>query len=299
MMDFIFVSPPKMDRRSLLQGDLLVRNELLKSVLAQAHSYYAEAPDYQHYIVLTQSCDLVRRRGKPPKSRYITLAAARPLSIVVDRFTARHRFTLEEFPVPLCNKISEIRARQLLERLIHNTEDGFFFLRKDSHPELVEDLCVFLPLSVAVRSEHYDQCLAAKIGQMEDIFSARVGWLVGNMYSQVGTPDLEEKIADAEEYKERFYVEALFDKTAWLSAQQFRRLRGLIREWRRENPGVEIDVNIAHRLLEKVPTNQEILADRAVELLEQNELIDRVEHERARTLLRNDTFIAKLIGAGQ
>jgi len=126
-----------------------------------------------------------------------------------------------------------------------------------------------------------------------------VGWLVGNMYSQVGTPDLEEKIADAEEYKERFYVEALFDKTAWLSAQQFRRLRGLIREWRRENPGVEIDVNIAHRLLEKVPTNQEILADRAVELLEQNELIDRVEHERARTLLRNDTFIAKLIGAGQ
>jgi len=206
---------------------------------------------------------------------------------------------LEEFPVPLCNKISEIRARQLLERLIHNTEDGFFFLRKDSHPELVEDLCVFLPLSVAVRSEHYDQCLAAKIGQMEDIFSARVGWLVGNMYSQVGTPDLEEKIADAEEYKERFYVEALFDKTAWLSAQQFRRLRGLIREWRRENPGVEIDVNIAHRLLEKVPTNQEILADRAVELLEQNELIDRVEHERARTLLRNDTFIAKLIGAGQ
>src|SRR6266852_5493718 len=189
MMDFIFVSPPKMDRRSLLQGDLLVRNELLKSVLAQAHSYYAEAPDYQHYIVLTQSCDLVRRRGKPPKSRYITLAAARPLSIVVDRFTARHRFTLEDFPVPLCNKISEIRARQLLERLIHNTEDGFFFLRKDSHPELVEDLCVFLPLSVAVRSEHYDQCLAAKIGQMEDIFSARVGWLVGNMYSQVGTPD--------------------------------------------------------------------------------------------------------------
>jgi hypothetical protein len=89
----------------------------------------------------------------------------------------------------------------LLERLLHNTEDGFFFLKKDSHPELIEDLCVFLALSVAIRADQYEACLTAKIAQMDHIFAAKVGWLVGNLYSRIGTPDVEEKIANSDEYK--------------------------------------------------------------------------------------------------
>src|ERR1035437_4182653 len=99
-MDFVFASPEQTEQNSLLQGDLLVRNEELQSILSQAHGYYAAAPDYNYFLVLTQSCDLVRRRSKPT-ARYITLAAARPLTLVVDRFlaTIRHDY---QFPIMLC-----------------------------------------------------------------------------------------------------------------------------------------------------------------------------------------------------
>ena len=75
-MDFIFTKPNDVDYGSLRQGDLLIKNPHLKAAIAEAHKYYADTPDYTHFLVLTQSCDLVRRGKKPPKSRYITLAAA-------------------------------------------------------------------------------------------------------------------------------------------------------------------------------------------------------------------------------
>jgi hypothetical protein len=124
-MDFLFAAPEKTDRENLTQGDLLARNAGLRDALMQAHQYYASAPDYSHFVVLTQSCDIVRRSGKC-KTRYITLAAARPLSVVTERFLAKISYSYAEFPITLCQKDQEIRAKQMLERLLHNTEDGLF-----------------------------------------------------------------------------------------------------------------------------------------------------------------------------
>ena len=295
-MDFIFATSEETDKTGLFQGDLLVRNDALKQSLGNAHTYYAEAPDYTHFLVLTQSCDLVRRGGKKPKSRYITLAAARPVSLVVDRFLERCRFAIE-FPVSVCEKAKELQARQLLERLIHNTEDGFFFLKRDAHLELVEDLCVFLTLSVAIRVEHYDACLSAKIAQMDNIFAAKVGWLTGNLYSRIGTPDVEEKRDDAAAYKERFYEDALLSRTAWMTGPQFRHLKTAVTKWKAQNPGAEITREVAHHLLQEVPTDKDIVVDRVLELLRNRNLLsaDPDAANAARLTLLNDVNLWKLV----
>jgi hypothetical protein len=294
-MDFIFAKDTESD--ALLQGDLLIRNAGLKDVLAPAHPYYAEAPDYTHFVVLTQSCDLVRRTSRP-KARYITLAAARPVTLVVDRFTSQHRLDFD-FPLVLCQKAQELRARQILERLIHNTEDGFFFLKKDCHPALDQDLCVFLPLSIAIRAEHYDSCLKAKIAQMDHIFAAKLGWLAGNIYSRVGTPDIEEKIPDAEKYKENFYEEVLFGRTAWLSSAQFKALKSLVRAWRVEHPGENLDADTAKEMLEsQLPTDFELVVDRVASLLSGADLIGGAATSNAvRNVLLSDKYLEKLIKA--
>lgn len=294
-MDFLFVSDDKVDRQNLNQGDLLVRSSTLRDALAQAHQYYAEAPDYSHFIVLTQSCDMVRRSGKC-KARYITLAAARPLSVVTSRFLAKIAYRYDEFPITLCNKDDELRARQLLERLLHNTEDGHFFIRKGSHPSIAEDLCVFLPLSVSIRIDHYEACLSAKVAQLEEIFSAKVGWLAGNMYSRVATPDVEEKMPDAEDFKEAFYREALFESTAWLSPPQLKVLKQRAISWKKANPGEELGEQTARDLLQGVPTIQEIAIDRTIDLLRQKKLLDATvgEDAAARNVLLSDPFLGKL-----
>lgn len=300
-LEFLFATTEETNYTGLEQGDILNKTEELQQVLRQAHSYYADAEDYTHFMVLTQSCDLVRRNGKQPKSRYISLAAIRPLSVLVDRLISKYEFQLGkvDFPFQICNKEHEVFAKQTLEKLLHNTIDGFFFIRKDSHPTINKDLCVFLPLSIAIRNEHYDDCLKSKVAQLDNIFQAKLGWLVGAMYSRVGTPDLEEHVSDPDSYKESFYEEILFKETAWLSSPQLSVLKDAAKKWRKENPGHELDKSAAHSLIGSLPTGHEIIAERIVQLLTSEEFVDddTETKKRIRNMLANDPSLRKLINA--
>src|SRR5687768_1378497 len=73
------------DRGALKQGDVLERSPDLLQVLQEVHPHYARHEQYRYFIVITQTCDLVRRRADPPKSRYITIAAVRPIEEVLRR----------------------------------------------------------------------------------------------------------------------------------------------------------------------------------------------------------------------
>lgn len=295
-LDFIFETQANTDTDNLHQGDILCRSEGLISVLKQAHKYYAEADDYSHFMVLTQSCDLVRRNGTP-KARYITLAAIRPLDIVVERLVNKYSFDGFEFPIPVCNKANEVYVRQTIERLLHNTEDGFFFIRKDSHSLINKDMCVFLPLSVAIRNTHYDHCLNAKIAQLDKIFQAKLGWQVGNIYSRVGTPDIEEHTSDPDQYKKDFLDEIIYQKTAWLNSQQLKMLKKKSKEWLRENSGKTITQEVALTLAKEVPDNIEIISARIVDQLSQNKYIANEDDkkEEIKNIIINDRVLRNIL----
>ena len=82
------------------------------------------------------------------------------------------------------------RAYQLVEREYNNTEPEYFFLYKEEALEFPESMVAYLKVSIALKSnEHYDKCLKAKKIELTDEFKAKLGWLVGNMYSRVGTAD--------------------------------------------------------------------------------------------------------------
>jgi len=293
-MDFVFKKTP--DKKSLQQGDLLLKTPALARALSEAHDYYAQAADYTHFLILTQSCELVRRNGKP-KARYITVAAVRPLSAVIGRFLEKYKFKDTNFPIPLCDAQNQILAEQFLERLLHNTQEGYFFLRKDSSPSIGEDLCVFLMLSVALKIDHYDACLDAKVAQLDDIFAAKVGWLSGNLYSRIATPDIEERVSDPDKYKESFYEEVLFNKTVWLTPAQLRELKKRTSIWQRENPSQTLDENMAKDLIKDLPQSINLISQRILEILMQGKIIanDSGSLNAARKLIENDRSLERLI----
>ncbi len=295
-MDFIFAPSAETVWDTLHQGDVLEKSDALKNAVAQAHPYYADAADYTHFLVLTQSCDLVRRNGKA-KSRYIVLAAMRPLSLVIDRLVEKHRYSDLDFPLQLCQKDRERGVTQTLERLLHNTEDGHFFVRALSHPNIKSDLCGFLALSIALRIDHYDACISSKIAQMAEVFQAKLGWLTGHQYSRVATPDIEEKLSDPEEYKRRFYSEVLYGQTAWLTSLQYKMLKSKVVEWKKENPGVALDEGTARALIDQVPPDMEILADRIVNQFVQSKLIEKKDDVvmKAKNLIANDRLIQRVV----
>lgn len=293
-MDFIFADTDDFEPKSLMQGDLLERTDELQAVLNQAHSHYANAPSYTHFMVLTQSCDLVRRDGKSkPKARYITLAAVRPLQLVVQRRTEKAKYPDVHDDISVCRLDEQVVVEQFVERLLNNTEDGFFCLPLGCHEALEDDLCVFLHLSVALRVEHFEACLAAKMGQLEDIFAAKLGWLTGNLYSRVATPDLHDKLgAAADGAKKEFSQRVLNQHTIWLSSSQLKSLKKAIRN--EPNPE-RVSPERLKELISNVPDDFSFVVDRVLSLLENNDFVGDDKTLAVRNTLLSDTNLKRLV----
>ena len=70
-----------------------------------------------------------------------------------------------------------------------NNKPGFFYLHTDAQVGITEPSCAFLHLAISFRAQHYERCLGAKIAQLKEPFQAKLGWLLGSMYSRVGTTE--------------------------------------------------------------------------------------------------------------
>ena len=189
------------DMKSLCQGDVLNITEELAEVLRNVHPYFLNG-QYRYFMVLSQSCDLVRRDGKNCKTPYITLAAIRSYDSFVEKTLVKEKFAENVSGLLLMDEKKKEKAYQLIERIYNNTEPEYFFLYKEDALDFPESMITYLKDSIALKSqEHYDKCLAAKKMELSDEFKAKLGWLVGNMYSRVGTADWE-GIMTAQERKE-------------------------------------------------------------------------------------------------
>jgi hypothetical protein len=179
---------------SLNQGDVLKKTEGLIAHLDQYHKYYANHADYKYFMVVTQTCDLVRRDGAC-KSPYITLAAVRPLEEVLRREAAKHQTDWQR-DAGVIGKRAEEKLVLFLSSLIDNNQDGYFYLHQDVGLGIQQNCCAFLPLSVTLKVEHYHLCLDAKIAELTDTFQAKLGSIIGQMYSRVAAPEWDENYPD-------------------------------------------------------------------------------------------------------
>lgn len=186
-----FTYKPNPDMKTLCQGDILEITDELTTVLKDVHPYFLNE-QYKYFIILSQSCDLVRRNGKNCKTPYITLAAVRRYSDFLEKTLLKGKFAEKHAGLLLMDEKNKNRAYQFIERLYNNTESEYFFLYKEEALNFQESMVAYLKVSIALKSnEHYDKCLNAKKIELTDEFKAKLGWLVGNMYSRVGTADWE------------------------------------------------------------------------------------------------------------
>lgn len=209
------------DRSSLKQGDILKKTPELLALISDVHPHYAN-DDYLYFQVLTQSCDLVRRNGEKCKTRYITLAAVRSLDLVISRVLERIKETIEFEGKLFCSDMHKRMLEDFVNKLLNNNDTNHFFLQAETEHELDRHCCTQLHLSISIRAyEHYDVCLDGKILELQENFRAKLGWLVGNLYSRVGTDDyVPSAIPDQEQYKE--YVSNLLNGyVAWLPSADF------------------------------------------------------------------------------
>jgi hypothetical protein len=252
----------------LQQGDILNRTPAINAVLNEVHPHYANNSSNRYYIVLTQSCDLVQGRGDPCTSRYISIAPVRPLSLVIERETARLAEADLVVENPVCTSRAKSRLTNFLERIFNNNETNYFYLHQDPTMAFPESCCAFLRLSIAIRAkEHYQTCLTARVLGLDESFRAKLGWLVGNLYSRVGTEDWpQSELTD-------LIKRNLENAAIWVDDRMLRNLRTSVGQWKQTNPGRELDSSVLRILAGDLKSRKEEVLERLRTLLFESEAI--------------------------
>ena len=186
---YIYEEP---DQKCLCQGDVLNRTDEITDLLGKSLPCQADHPvKLKYFLVLTQTCDLVRRNGLPPSAQYITIAAVLPVEEAILLKAKKHQQWWQT-----ATKVVDSRTLNELtlftESLFDNNIAHYFYLYEDISTGISGRGCAFLAYAVALGVEHYDILLKGKVAQMKDEFRAKLGWLVGDMYSRVGTKEWDE-----------------------------------------------------------------------------------------------------------
>lgn len=172
----------------LAQGDIIEPTPNIRAVLKDVHPHFLDAK-YVAFMVLSQSCDLVRRkryRGQP-----INLCVVRELRSIAGPLL--HLFCGSEI-AGVYRKEARYEGRKFLERVVNQNEQaiGLFYLHPDADSGVSSPCAAMLRIAIALRTEHYDTIRDSRRGRLKPEFQAKLGWLTGNLYSRVGTEDWSE-----------------------------------------------------------------------------------------------------------
>jgi len=240
------------------------------------------------FAVLTQSCDLVKHDGKP-KVRYIALAPVRPLRHILSReFGDLLLKTPGELYV-LGSAETQSRYDDFLAKLINNNDSRYFFVPQRADLHIAEDMCVMLPLSMSIRAEHYDACVAGRVAQVTDLFQAKLGWLLGQQFSRVGTPDWSSDNLAAK-------VQGVSERSlSWLPDHEFSQLKAAVRRFEADNPGVDLDETAFEAMRSKLQNKRDVVITSVINVLVRLGKLPEPPHKEVfavRKELRRDPDIA-------
>lgn len=171
----------------LQQGDILSRTDELLTVLKNVHSYFCDER-YLAFIVVTQSCDLVRRKAGSCKARHISLAVVREFDRVLPSLISE---VCAFKNTTILRSELKLEAKEFVSRILDQNEQakGLFYLHPSADAGIATASVAFLRITITLRQEHYDLLQSCRVGRLEPEFTNKLGWLVGNLYSRVGTPD--------------------------------------------------------------------------------------------------------------
>jgi hypothetical protein len=247
----------QINRDDLMQGDVLKRTPEFDAILEKVHQHYIDAKN-RYFMVLTQSCDLVERSEGSVKAPYIIVAPVRSLDAALDKYVREYERSSVSHEVPIIGEKCRIKLVESLGRLFNNNEPNYFYLDA-SGTELTTDCVAVLRLSIAIKTSlHLDTCKQAKILQLKEIFQTKLGWLVGQLYSRVGTEDWNQQELSRKRNK-------IVDRVAvWVSEDKLPELEVRLT---RSVPERERDRSRIARAVKSLPKPKEKFAKRAEEVL--------------------------------
>jgi hypothetical protein len=207
--------------------------------------------------------EVVRRKPENECSaRYITIAPVRELSLVISRMISEATICADIAEVPICTNRSRNVMNLFLERLFNNNALDYFYLHAEPSKGLAKSYCAFLRLPIALHAnEHYDKILNSRILGLNENFQSKLSWLVGQLFSRVGTQDWEK------EQLSKNTKQALRRNIVWIDDKQEKQYSKILSSWSDDNPGEKADLETIGVLAKQVRKKKEIVISRIEELM--------------------------------
>jgi hypothetical protein len=237
-----FTYEDRLDKKNLHQGDVIKKTEAVKEIIRNVYPSYNNNKN-KFFIILTQSCDLILRKGQC-KASYLTIASVRRIEDVLT--SEKHRFIFDDYDKKLGvgNKKTKTKYDQFIERLINNNDDQYFYLHKDEILGLNDDHCAILRLSIPLKPAlHYKTLLDGKIIQLKEPFQHKLGYLVGNTYNRIGTEDWSSDGKDRTYYKNLInrYLDIISNEIEWIEDDKYKLLHKTIKNKWKETQEISLD----------------------------------------------------------
>jgi hypothetical protein len=274
--------------KELMQGDVLKRTPAFNALLQEVHPHFFHHPKNLYFMVLTQTCDLVPRNPDGIcKAPYIAIAPVRALDLVIERSLEQQAVADVRAELPVLNQKARNKSSEFLVRLFNNNEPGYFYLDAADTP-LPVDCVAFLSLSIAIKADlHYAKCVEAKILQLTDTFQAKLGWLVGQLFSRVGTPDWEPSQLSKK------VAAVLKDAAIWVEDGKIEALEAAYRQFAPDEAGRKMTSDEIGAVVARIPTRKQRVLGRAGAVImdylkddpRAQKLIKRLEGDAALTAL--------------
>ena len=258
---------------NLQQGDIIGLSRLQNSGL---ESQLSALPDRTFcLVVLTQTCDMVRGRVK---TDHVALAPAVPLSEVLSEKVA----TLQTLKISklagICGKNQKGKLIEFLKKLLNNNEPHYFYLHEEHGFGLREPMCVFLRRPIVLSIEpNYSSLVDARELALNEEFRAKLGWLVGSIYSRVATQDWPEKDIDA------FIDNVLTDACGW---EDFDRLNAAEKALNKTGTSIPTEKVALAKYIQgiHVPTKSEEILNSVRDVMKRVELSGKSSEEITKDL---------------
>lgn len=182
------------ESEDLQQGDIIANNETVRKLINRTYLQNFDS-EIVAFLIITQSCDLARHDGKPCKASYVNLVPIWPFENVFLSLLEKEcgNFKIKD-RLYSANK-GKTKANELIERICSQNAWalGVFFLHSNIDVKIPVNSLALLQVSFAIPSNYsYDLFTKFRNGRLDAAFQGRLGWLVGNLYSRIGTPNFPE-----------------------------------------------------------------------------------------------------------
>lgn len=201
-----YENPKNIKRELLYQGDIIhLKDDLKTNFLSNFNLGF----DPEYLMIVSQTCDLVRRSNRPPKIRHVNVALVRPFKNFLKYAVQELNVTEIENTKVINDSSLNVLKTKLFDLINNCNSKSHFFLPRKS--PFKEHMIVVFNTTYPLRfEEQYELLLKNRVLSLKNEYKAKIGDVYATLFDRITVNELIDK-KDWSKDKLKILIDNLLD----------------------------------------------------------------------------------------